>query len=383
MSVLILLFGGCLLIVLRLAPAKPQLQSQIRPLSRSEMESCGACHENATHSFLASRHHDTLHRGSSERVVARFAGQRASGGNGFLAVEYLSTQKSDKLLVSVQDRPSAKQTGHQLIADWIFGSGNRAYTAVTLKNEPTGCEGLIEHDQTLYALSHLGVTVGHTLADTQSKSLGPDSHPLGLHHSVQDSKECFNCHGRGAAVDTAGRLRLDQFEPLLGCDSCHPGSRKHLESEGSVISEIALTDTRANDQIESCGQCHRTAADVRPLDRDVKKVHHLRFQPVGLQLSDCFSNGRSGLRCTTCHDAHHADQPAEVRRRSIESCLQCHEETSTRACPRKAGTNANSGDKDCLSCHMPEVDFFPNVRFTDHWIRIRQAGEPAVASTHE
>ena len=54
------------------------------------------------------------------------------------------------------------------------------------------------------------------------------------------------------------------------------------------------------------------------------------------------------------------------RRRAAERCLSCHGSTAPHSeCPAAPSTS------DCTTCHMPKVEVQPHLRFTDHWIRVR------------
>jgi hypothetical protein len=100
----------------------------------------------------------------------------------------------------------------------------------------------------------------------------------------------------------------------------------------------------------------------------------VRFQPVGMSQSACFTKSDGRLTCLSCHDPH---EPAATDRSAYEAaCLNCHG-PGTRpgtACPVSERVG-------CIGCHMPGRDAGQGVRFTDHWIRVHPATGTGSASS--
>ena len=93
----------------------------------------------------------------------------------------------------------------------------------------------------------------------------------------------------------------------------------------------------------------------------------VRFAPAGLMASECFrSSGR--LSCVTCHDPH--DNAKRDDSFYTARCISCHAATKGTivACERASGQN-------CIPCHMERTRPAPELKFTDH--RIRVLNDPA------
>ena len=105
---------------------------------------------------------------------------------------------------------------------------------------------------------------------------------------------------------------------------------------------------------------------ARAQDPGVLRADNLeivRFQPVGLMQSACYTRSKGGLSCTACHDPHARPSKDAAHYESV--CLSCHKAPSRTPCPV-------SPRADCLNCHMPREDAGQGILFTDHWIRVRQ-----------
>lgn len=114
---------------------------------------------------------------------------------------------------------------------------------------------------------------------------------------------------------------------------------------------------------------HRRADEQNPEDIRPGNVDIVRFQPVGLTQSPCFRSSPE-MTCVTCHDPH---RPLEAQDSlGIWQCVQCHDSA------HQDQTTCSAGHRDdCLRCHMPKVRLDSPIRFTDHWIRVRESGEDA------
>jgi hypothetical protein len=117
-------------------------------------------------------------------------------------------------------------------------------------------------------------------------------------------------------------------------------------------------------QVEFCGQCHRLPTAEMGAEPELESPVTVRFAPVGLLASHCFTGSKGKLSCLTCHDAHADAQP----RSSIsytDKCLGCHvnDRQGIKACRRRQREN-------CLPCHMRQSSLGAYLRFTDHRIRV-------------
>lgn len=212
---------------------------------------------------------------------------------------------------------------------------------------------------------------------------------------------CVTCHVGRAEGD--GLHGIVIHEQAIGCETCHgPGSlhaeRRHAELEKPDAQNADASDrTIVNPRRLSrelgeaiCAQCHlrsnasifvrgRELTDFRPglpltdfrIDYQLDK-RNARMKVVGhveqLRLSRCYQASET-LTCTSCHDPHHAPEPAATRTHYRSACLQCHAES---ACGLDGAERAKSPSGDnCAACHMPQVSTdIPHVAFTHHRIGI-------------
>ena len=198
-----------------------------------------------------------------------------------------------------------------------------------------------------------------------------DRNPLGTPKSVEESRDCLGCH---ATVLAWTNDVLDFEESRLGvqCERCHGPGSAHLEAarEGQPSAIFNPGALRADEQVEFCGQCHRQAFDVDPLDAMVRHPSMARHAGAGLMLSECFrrSPRDTTISCLDCHDPHDENKSSD---RFRASCLRCHRE------PERDHRSPTSSSSDCVSCHMPVEKTAISIRgFTDHWIRSPAAPAP-------
>ena len=118
----------------------------------------------------------------------------------------------------------------------------------------------------------------------------------------------------------------------------------------------------AAEQLEQCGQCHRTPEMVRAGSIRLDNPALVRHQPVGLAQSACYVQSQGALSCVTCHDPHARTSTDHL---SYEAaCLSCHQQPPGKTCT----VSPASG---CIECHMPRRDVSRGMMMTDHWIRRR------------
>jgi len=201
-----------------------------------------------------------------------------------------------------------------------------------------------------------------------------------------EARNCFSCHGTAATLDT--KLHLDGMVPGVNCEACHGPGAKHVETmksgtgENLYIFNPKALEPEALSQ-EFCGACHR-GVDAVAMMPNLGGLNNVRFQPYRIFNSRGHDPNDRRLACTACHDPH-----ADLKRDDSfydAKCTSCHAlhadsamKPSASSVSRPAAHDARAcpvAKERCVSCHMPKVELpGAHFRFTDHRIRIAQAGE--------
>ena len=202
---------------------------------------------------------------------------------------------------------------------------------------------------------------------------------------AEEMHRCFECHA--TAITTEPIVAQTQFTNGISCEACHGPGGKHVaakqaeklqqgEVSGAGGSEFIFNARNLSpaDSVDFCGSCHSTWWDVKLTD--LRGVPSVRSQAYRLQHSKCWGTGDARITCIACHDPH---QQLEKRSEMYDQrCLACHVNakgsTVTADHPGKACPAATSN---CSSCHMPKIEIKEmHYAFTDHDIRVVQAGKP-------
>ncbi|MEQ8764671.1 MAG: tetratricopeptide repeat protein [Planctomycetota bacterium] len=248
--------------------------------------------------------------------------------------------------------------------DLAFGAGLIAHTFVTPKEAR-----LLEHRVTWFVEPKaLGITPTHPNIDDLPGRL----------HTATTARLCLGCHGTGLEVALDGTLDLSGYVPSLGCERCHGPGEEHVASAvaGDPTRMRAWNDATGPEEIERCGECHRTIETVDFSEILGESSRIVRHAAVGTALAKCArSDERFG--CTLCHDPHSplVHDPAYY----TERCLGCHDglEGEGHAPSCGAGEEAR-----CSTCHMPKVEVpemgfdGASYPFADHWIRLDRGDLP-------
>ncbi|WP_390881390.1 multiheme c-type cytochrome [Thalassoroseus pseudoceratinae] len=239
--------------------------------------------------------------------------------------------------------------------DWLLGSGTHAQTPVSvLENGRRG----VEHHWTKFAGSdNLQLSPDHEDFAFDSR------HPLtdfGRPLDAESLKNCLGCHMTWGPPPN-GLVNNAELVPNISCERCHGPRKKHVLSARNggleAVSPMVKLDSPAA-ELKLCSQCHRDETMINP----DSAAHELaRFQPYGLKQSACFRESNGNLSCSTCHDPHDAASRNRSRYNSI--CRDCHMEDDDSTC--SAGRN-----NQCISCHMPAVEWVRGMHFHDHRIQI-------------
>jgi predicted CXXCH cytochrome family protein len=244
------------------------------------------------------------------------------------------------------------------------------------------------------------------------KSPGFDDKMIGGRPVVGD---CMFCHAN-RSWPIAGSV--NRYEPPIveglgiGCERCHGPGGKHVENPGRD------PDTRIDYSIVNprwlkpelraaiCEQCHlegkmrivrrgRGIYDFRPgmpltpfwsvfvRARDAEGNRRAVNHVEQMYESRCFqrseekpAEGKKKLGCTSCHDPHRHEAPAERVAHYREACLACHQD---RGCSvAEVERRRDNKDDSCIDCHMlhyASLDI-PHNASTDHHI-VRRPGASA------
>lgn len=165
------------------------------------------------------------------------------------------------------------------------------------------------------------------------------------------------------------RARFDEpnlLEVGIGCESCHNGSKAHVDDprvEPSLwpvapwlsVKPPPGTDDRAQSINRACARCHQVLFSAYPFTWE----GGLRAKTPGgsninsgeardFLLGACSSK----LACTACHDPH---EPSGVPRADDAVCTGCH---AKYASPEAHRAHAHHDPKGaggaCVACHMPK-----------------------------
>jgi hypothetical protein len=211
----------------------------------------------------------------------------------------------------------------------------------------------------------MGITPGQERVNVDQSP--PDDAPFGRPLAPGRLQRCIGCHSTLTSTLERDRLEPATLIPNVSCERCHGPGQVHIEAARRGASDLTMDlgpkGVEPSVEVALCGECHRlpralSASSLRPDNLQI-----VRFQSVGISLSPCYADGRSGLRCGSCHEPHDRVSTDHAVYESV--CLQCHAVGSRlkqAACPVSPGAR-------CIACHMPRRDVPGNGPFTDHWIR--------------
>jgi hypothetical protein len=321
---------------------------------------CLDCHAGIVAQHQEHGHHRTL-RPAADRALARDLDGRQVPDPEDPGVSWAYHLKDGRFSV---DRREGDRVD-PLPIDFAFGSGYHATTFVSLLDTNPDAPVIREHRLTPLADQTLRVTPGQ---DGPRPLDGSD--PLGRVISGPLAVSCFRCHVTLLSADDFDRLDTRTMIPSITCERCHGPGRAHIQAaqRGDDPDLLAMPagpgrDTAAA-QMVACGACHRHPSQAPPGSIRPDNLEIVRFQPVGLMQSACYTRSNGALRCTTCHDPHRHAEPTAAE--SSQTCLSCHAPAHPNQTPCPV-----SPSQDCISCHMPGIDSGQGILFTDHWIRVR------------
>jgi tetratricopeptide (TPR) repeat protein len=326
---------------------------------------CAECHRAIYDAQQASLHARTFLRGRGlDRLPLPAAPVAEPGAPG---VRYEITRDNG----TVRFDARAKEETRRAVVEFAFGSGHHGVTLVGSD------EGGQAHE---LRLSHYAGAVGWDVTAGQFGTPSVGQGILGRPLSAEDVHACLACHTTDprSARGGTGPMGTDRG---IGCERCHGPGGAHLDAIAAKFPDPAIARPRlatAGQVVALCAECHSPPGGrVAPSD-----PRSVRFPSAGLAWSRCYTEGGGALSCVTCHDPH---RDAETRPAFYEArCLSCHAKATPSAAGRPPAETAKAAScpvnpgRDCLSCHMPKVKApIPHTLFTDHFIRVRTASDPA------
>tara|TARA_R110002072_G_scaffold303140_1_gene495629 strand:+ start:130540 stop:131796 length:1257 start_codon:yes stop_codon:yes gene_type:complete len=337
---------------------------------------CAECHPDRASDYRTTGHSRTFQVMEDSPIPSRLDGKRYVDPIRKTELEY--RKEGAGLAVRIPevlgDDPFPLQ--------YVFGSGQHAFTFLTLIPGPGGEAIGLEHRVSLFSATASDRTVipGGALGLTPGQKnyrINEEVDHFGHIVSGGTLRNCIRCH------TTTGEIRggeVINLMPNVGCESCHgPGSRhaegmsrKHSSAPAALPRSVRkpgqmfTAKWSALDEIRMCGECHRMPEDISS-DR-ISPYHPstIRFQPIGLLKSRCYLESDKNLSCSGCHNPH-LHSSSQSRSDYESKCISCHS-----AIGQKKGTSCPvSSQKNCIECHMSAVEIHPGVFFHDHWIRVR------------
>ena len=323
----------------------------------ADVETCESCHDEIVTAFRKTGHARTMVRAEiGESPNPLLQQQVIDDGSSTLRFE-----PAPHGIDAICRRNGGAEQRVRLT--WRLGSGEHAMTWIAPLLDGWGQTELLEFRWTWFRETQaFGLTPGQSERPKDGYFAR-----LGVLYEHGGAWRCIQCHAT-RTPRTGGRIDFEAVRPGVGCQRCHGPRGAHVaqaQAGAAAVEDPFWSTARAIDAVNRCGECHRRADDQDPASIRPGNIDIVRFQPVGLTQSACFKRSER-MTCTTCHDPH-----ASLARQALHSddrqCTQCHHSTNG-----KPGSCGAGNETQCLGCHMPKVETWPGLSFTDHWIRIRE-----------
>lgn len=316
--------------------------------------SCRECHQKEFEAHQRSGHSHTATRMEQTELAQFLNGTQFKDPRRSLVYEF--ENRPEGFFVGVQGADSKPI----FPVHWLLGSGLHAQTPISI--DPVSGKGLEFRWTWFNQEEKLSVTPDHERFD--------DFHPrstevFGRPMDGKQALACLSCHATIVPPANLPPLR-EAVIANVSCERCHGPRKNHVELAKSGRAHEApplLTYRDPEQSIQQCAQCHRDESQIAP---DTAPNVLVRFQPYGMKKSRCYLESGKTMTCMTCHDPH--DQTSKDRTQYNTTCLQCHQGPQQTPCPQ-------SPAGDCVSCHMPAVEWRSGIQFHDHWIRVLKDDE--------
>lgn len=315
-------------------------------------EACAECHQEQYEAHQRSGHSRTATRVENASPFEELLGETYRDPRRDQTFRF---QKRDGLVlagIEGVDREPA------FPVHWLLGSGTHARTPVSI--DPQSGMG-VEFRWTWFAHSgEWDLTPDHErFDDYRPGSLECFGRPL----QPGQALACMGCH-MTVVPPSHVPPTPEAFVPNVGCERCHGPRKNHVElahqGRAAEAKPYFLYDDPET-YIRQCAQCHRDETNI-PENTPAKSL--ARYQPYGLLKSACYLKSGKGLTCSNCHDPH--DHAAKSREKSLRACAVCHSAPDQVHCSVPVQQSAG----DCITCHMPAVEWHSGISFHDHWIRV-------------
>ena len=331
-------------------------------------QTCAKCHANEAERHSGSGHAHTFHRTAEFAAAKRLAGQVFQD-----PVRKVSFRYEDGPPEGLRVFIPGLFDDDAFPLQYVLGSNTHAATFLTLLPTLNGQTAGIEHRVSLYGEA-TGLTPGQREMVSQE-----DVQQFGASQDPLTARACVGCHTTHFEIVNHD---LRNLIANVECESCHGPGRDHVESmrqdrPDRLIHSLVATDRKSSlEQIRSCGRCHRLPEDLLPEKLRPENWKLVRYQSVGMLMSDCFTKSQGAFACSTCHEPHESSRTHSAA--SQQACLKCHapEAKDVATCPITKTDN-------CLDCHMPKVEIHKGIFFRDHWIRVHKPDEAAKVDREE
>jgi len=197
------------------------------------------------------------------------------------------------------------------------------------------------------------------------------------------------------------RAHFDQAHLLeigIGCESCHGGSREHVDDPSAhpVLEPrapfvrvkhgaLSASELRAQRINRTCARCHQVLFSAYPFTWEGGLRAQANSAGGGGGSNINSGEGRdlllgscaSAMSCATCHDPHEPDSRPRVaaleKGEADTICLSCHAKLKDEAAQKAHTHHDPKGEGGrCMSCHMPKK----NMSLSTGLSRYHRIGSP-------